>query len=1456
MDLKLQTVSVFSSIVSDAVSSEWADQAWKQNFSEKVSSPEGESYEVDVNSWKMALDISGKWLQVEASESHDESSDNFWIALLSSNVSHKLLIPLLVCALDGERKGDEDVRKAITAGKLYLVLLQIPGCSAFKVFQPLIFQRVIDLLKLLLPEDQSSFSVSKRTKSPPKRRGRRGKKRTQTEEEEDTLLGEDMDVSMAGQREKIRDRGAVRREVKQLLIVLTECLLKAAMKDQEALRYHLISSLVKLFPIEVGDSPPVVPFIEVPSDHMPVCVLAWFCLKALCSDLHGNKAKLATEVFNQLLPVVMMLGEGGAPVQQLNVSLDTSSKHALSFIREIFLAWGPEVEQAVKALIQHVCVKVPEKAEYRSHLTEVVSICCREFCSVKLYVSLLDWLYKYSRNMKVNYRVFAIDIVHALLLQPSRQPLSSDDLTEEEIGRLEYRFLVKTLLSRCSDKAGSVRSKALTSLAKISSLSKLGLSAAVLATIKEQVAVEGDDVGGNLIYPMVRRRAVDEKVLVRKAAILALEALIRLDLEQMNGENVSVLRERCQDPALSVRKQSLHSLTSLTMDYPDCKLLHSYWLDGVLPMVMDRETSVQDICATLLEEVILKNIRAYEKNMEVHEVFIWDLLRVMSREEGQEMRRYLKKTCQVWYKQNKLTSLLVKNLMSQAGSEDNCEAAWMLLAEFVSNTKEFSTSFLEKSWKEIVPSQNQTRPFLVTCIFSTTSVVASKLSGSAKESFQGDLCRLLSSFQLSPVVIISALETLIKIHDHLPSGKSKLQQFCFKLMKQCEDYIGNVLKTEVEVTETELIAHLFTLGEVAQLCPSQTTDYTCHIVQGLLLASGGHLRGLKQLKLSQSQSLSELSVPSIVRAHGYVTLGKLSLQHEDVLKKCLLQMVQEMEVSSSEAVRNNIVLVLCDLIVRYPTRVDNYIPAIAACLKDPSVLVRRQTLTLLTGLLQEDYIKWKGVLFYRFAVTLVDEDPEIRRYAEFCFCHLLLTKHPGMFFAHFLDGIFHFNSYDKHKVFNRFKQTEREREMFSLKGGACAGKRMRLYQFFLENMSDEHRFQLAAKLCQEVLGSLVDGTLSLNDDTSPIVKDTLQVLTSKEIKLKSLSKNVAEDLADEGDVVGAAMEAARTKLISQIVKRNVIENIVPTVVGTKHLFERQRSPLLRDLMLFLKELMKDYKEEISDVMASDPQLAEEIKFDLKKFEEDQLKMVQRTPAALTPHGQMISPLLTPGVLGTPAAKKAARILTPPQLTSRRNEKKTLRLAITPLATQTQKMVRNNLQPTVSTPVRRGHPQNSEPSTDVPQQTPQAMARNPGFATPLGLATPHVANTLTKAALLASAKRNTPSITITPMKAPLPPEFSGKRSEVSSSQQYSLLSSETIIEDGHRGASTPQDLSQAVSFNVSSRVPPSPILLKLPNRDTGPDDSKAPPKKRERRKTGNADIILKEPEKLPQWNIHM
>ena len=205
-------------------------------------------------------------------------------------------------------------------------------------------------------------------------------------------------------------------------------------------------------------------------------------------------------------------------------------------------------------------------------------------------------------------------------------------------------------------------------------------------------------------------------------------------------------------------------------------------------------------------------------------------------------------------------------------------------------------------------------------------------------------------------------------------------------------------------------------------------------------------------------------------------------------------MVRELDTSKSSVIRNNIIVILCDLAVRYSTKVDPYISNISACLRDESLLVRKQTLTLLARLLQEDYVKWKGSLFFRFVSSLVDE--ELKRFGEFCLVHLLLSRHPTVFYTHFIECVFHFNSYEKHKgkhcytytcvcvcvcvwhqltvalylytfaVYNRFKQGDREKRLFSLKGTKNSNKRMVIYTFLLSHMADEHRFQLTAKLCQ------------------------------------------------------------------------------------------------------------------------------------------------------------------------------------------------------------------------------------------------------------------------------------------------------------------------------------------------------------------------------------------------------
>ena len=51
-----------------------------------------------------------------------------------------------------------------------------------------------------------------------------------------------------------------------------------------------------------------------------------------------------------------------------------------------------------------------------------------------------------------------------------------------------------------------------------------------------------------------------------------------------------------------------------------------------------------------------------------------------------------------------------------------------------------------------------------------------------------------------------------------------------------------------------------------------------------------------------------------------------------------------------------------------------------------------------------------------------------------------------------------------------------------------------------------------------------------------------------------------------------------------------------------------KSGLLDDLMNFLRELMKDYKHDVNEMLASDKQLATEINYDLKKWEEEQAEV--------------------------------------------------------------------------------------------------------------------------------------------------------------------------------------------------------------------------------------------------------
>ena len=82
-------------------------------------------------------------------------------------------------------------------------------------------------------------------------------------------------------------------------------------------------------------------------------------------------------------------------------------------------------------------------------------------------------------------------------------------------------------------------------------------------------------------------------------------------------------------------------------------------------------------------------------------------------------------------------------------------------------------------------------------------------------------------------------------------------------------------------------------------------------------------------------------------------LGRLAISSADVALPPQIFLLLEGLFMTHLQVRNNIMVVVADMCMRYTSLVDGHIPSLAACLSDPDELVRRQGLAVLANLLSK-----------------------------------------------------------------------------------------------------------------------------------------------------------------------------------------------------------------------------------------------------------------------------------------------------------------------------------------------------------------------------------------------------------------------------------------------------------------------------------------------------------------------
>uniref|UniRef100_A0A8C3PNK9 Condensin-2 complex subunit D3 n=1 Tax=Calidris pygmaea TaxID=425635 RepID=A0A8C3PNK9_9CHAR len=1211
----------------------WVDAVWDLDFTETEPLDARIAEEIteeglDVFTWLYQA------LWPFAGEDH-ENRENIWIFFAENNISHNALVAVLHHFVQaGQHKSASPQQRiyALHAAGLYFLLLEIPGSVANQLFHQVMFDKCLHTLTKSWPQKPDLMRKRKKTQAQSSgtnaRRNRKKGKPSRTMEE---MLEEEEEEDCENVYFSTDDLLQVRNSIFLLLKNFLRLLLKFSLKEKP----QCVQKCLQIF-VELTNFEPVVHELEFSAamdvnkaKYIPQ--LAYHGLRLLCSPLHGTEDKILRWVFQRILNVILMLESGAgsrSAVLAITSAVIGARNQAIKFISSVVDELKEVVFPVLRILLQHICMKVPDKADYRTYAAQALVNLLNKLPSAE-FADFIAWLYKYSRNTKTAYRVFALDVALALLDVPERNLDASLSLDHQNF--LKHKFLVQVMVfGRCSDKASVVRSKALSSFAHclemkaaatLESIQDLLQSCNLGQQIAARFCSELDSsslphcvpcVGaaqwrwgnfflsrfwtGKEIMAMLRLRAGDEKTNVRKSALQVFMNILKHKVIPCTAEDLSTLQDRCRDPAVSVRKQALQSITELLVSQHSNVLVQKAWLNGVVPVVMDAESSVQEKALDCLDQLLLQHIKHYNKfrSEDETQALAWDLLTLLT-SESQELNRYLNKAFHMWSRQNKFTSTFINNVMSHVETE-HAVPAWMLLAKVAGSSPKLDYSKVIESWDNVSRQQNTS--------IDTTGHILCVIGHVAKHLPKSTCERLIDSIKCwlrdsqCPLEVISpaveALQKLCRAYADMPEeAQELLNQVCGDLVSTCESYISNIVLKEdgaEQLQEDLLVRHLFVLGEAAQQCPAKVEKRIFLLIQSIL-ASSANEDQCEALSLPLSQFRGS-AMPPVVRAHAFITLGKLCLQHEDLAKKCIAALARELEVSHDVAVRNNVVIVMCDLCIRYTSMVDRYVPNISLCLKDPDPFIRKQTLILLTNLLQLPDDK-----LFLFLLS---------RFAEFCLVHLLLKRNPGMFSQHFIECIFHFNSYEKHEKYNRFPQSVRAKNLFSLKGKVNKKKRMRIYRFLLDHFTDEQRFSITTKISHSILACFVDNVLPLDLEASELLSDTFEVLSCKEIKLSTMRSKPEEDIQpdeDEMAMANAVMQVAQKKLISQVQKKNFIENIIPIITSLKSLMEQKRIPALRDLMNYLREMMQDYRNEIKDFFAVDKQLAAELEYDMKKYEE-------------------------------------------------------------------------------------------------------------------------------------------------------------------------------------------------------------------------------------------------------------
>ncbi|NWU77958.1 CNDD3 protein, partial [Onychorhynchus coronatus] len=443
----------------------WVDTVWDMDFmeSEPLDSCIAEKITADgLDTFKSLYSA----LSPFAAED-PENTENIWTMLAENGLSHQALVAVLhhFVHVGQDKRADAQQRVyGLHAAGLYFLLLEIPGSIGNRLFHEVMFVKCVSTLTKCCPQEltERKRMRAQSSQTNPGRNRRKGKRRRNDSSSMEEILEEEEEEE---NDELVYFSTEDILQVRNAIFLLLKNFLRLLPKFSLREKPQCLQSCLQVF-VEMASFEPEVHEFQFSSamdvskaKYIPE--LAYYGLYSLCSPLHSTEDKTLLSVFHQMLYVILMVKS--REVLPITSAVTSARNRAVNFISSLVDELKEAVFPLLRTLLQHICVKVPDKADYRTYAAQALATLLDKLPCVE-FAEFISWLYKFSLLNKTSYRVFALDVALALLDVPERK--LDDSLPPDQQRFLKHKFLVQVMVfGPCSDRAPAVRSKALSGLA-------------------------------------------------------------------------------------------------------------------------------------------------------------------------------------------------------------------------------------------------------------------------------------------------------------------------------------------------------------------------------------------------------------------------------------------------------------------------------------------------------------------------------------------------------------------------------------------------------------------------------------------------------------------------------------------------------------------------------------------------------------------------------------------------------------------------------------------------------------------------------------------------------------------------------------------------------------------------------------------------------------------------------